>query len=68
MEQKNVAYYMYRDDQTINLNFKSMSNHPICKDDTVFISLQNPSSEMFMGMQMDALPTIGVVQKLDPEF
>lgn len=68
MEQKNVAYYMYRDEQTINLNFRAMSNHPVFKEDTVFISLQNPSPEMFVGMQMDALPTIGVVEKLDPEF
>ena len=66
-EQKHVVYYMY-DDTDINLNFKALSNHPLLKDDCVFWSLHDPDTKFFQGLQKEALPSIGIVKALDPEF
>ena len=67
-EQKNVVYYMFRSDQELELNFMALSKETIFESDCVFVSVQNPSAQQFQGMDMDQLPTVGVVGALDPEF
>jgi len=59
---------MYRDDQELSIDFKAVSQHALFEDDTVFLSLQNPSMEYFQGMDLALLPVVGVIQKLDPDF
>lgn len=67
-EQKHVVYYMYRQDQDVSLDFKAVSQHPLFADDCVFLSMRDPSVEIFQGLDTRLLPIIGVVQKLGPEF
>jgi hypothetical protein len=38
-EQKNVIYFMYRDDQEITLDYKAVSEHPLLKEDSVFLAM-----------------------------
>ena len=67
-EQKNVVYYMYRDDQEISLDFKAVSEMSLLKEDSVFLAMQNPSPEFFKGLDMRMLPVIGVIKKLGADF
>lgn len=46
-EQKNVIYYMFDDENGVSLGFKAISNNPIFKDNSIFLSLQNPPAEYF---------------------
>lgn len=67
-EQKHVVYFMYREDQEISLDFKAVSQHPLFQDDCVFLSLRDPPTAIFQGLDTRLLPIIGVVKKLDADF
>lgn len=67
-EQKHVVYYMYREEQEISLDFKAASQHPLFQDDCVFLSLRDPPTAIFQGLDPRLLPIIGVVKKLDADF
>tara|TARA_B110000285_G_C15112209_1_gene611811 strand:+ start:1738 stop:2154 length:417 start_codon:yes stop_codon:yes gene_type:complete len=56
------------DDTDINLNFKAISKHPILQDDCVFWSLHDPDTKFFQGLDKSALPSVGIIKALDPEF
>ena len=59
---------MYRDDQEISLDFKAVSEHPLLKEDSVFLGLRNPDPNFFKGLDTRMLPIIGVIKKLNPDF
>jgi hypothetical protein len=59
---------MYRDDQTVSLDYKAVSQHALFEDECIFLSLPNPSEKVFKGIDLAMLPIIGVVKKLDPSF
>jgi len=67
-EQKNVVYYMYRDDQDVSLDYKAVSQHPMFSESSAFLSMRNPPVEIFQGLDTRLLPIIGVVKKLGPDF
>lgn len=67
-EQKMVVYYLYRADQEVSLDFKAISMHPLFGEDCVFLSLRDPDAKHFQGLDVRALPTIGVVQAIKPDF
>jgi len=46
-EQKHVVYYMYRDDQQMSITYKHLSNHPLFKEDCVFLGMKDPPMELF---------------------
>ena len=59
---------MYNDENGVSINYRVLSMHPLFRDDCVFLSLANPSPDMFVGLELSMLPTIGVVPKLDENF
>ena len=59
---------MSKDELDININFKALSEHPVFKNDTVFISLFNPQLEEFKDLSEKDLPSIGFVVTVEEEF
>lgn len=58
---------MYKGEQTISLAYKAFSKHPLFED-CVFLSMHDPPATYFQGMTDAMLPSIGLVQALDPDF
>jgi hypothetical protein len=67
-QQKSVCYFMHTSDQEVDLKFRALSQHPLFQDDVFFTELRDPDPQFFIGLDMNLLPTIGVVGKLDDNF
>lgn len=60
-EGKDVVFVLYGKKQQIELNFKSLTNHEMLRDSTVFVGVRDPDLTKLNGVTAGNMPYIGVV-------
>lgn len=63
-EYKDCVFLLYRNDQQMELNFKGLSEHPVFKDNTVFLAQRDPDLSKMNNVNLGSLPMVGIVRKL----